>query len=419
MDSNPWSLPWPRELPVVVQNLQKLPIEIVHQILSDLPVIKILAILSWRLPFLWQCVLTHINYGRIFRSYDDISDAMNHYTLYREICWFRRWPPADPSSIFALSSQILIKLLVPLHGMICKMRSKIRAGLDIRAYDLDLLIKHGGKFRPGTTNIRLDGLGQTLNLQTCWVYWNWIKESKRQLNITKSEQKRLSARLVGNFSRFLRQSLDPSQGNPRPNTSHIVARFESSAIKSLRDRNLYHNWLHKHCKPGTDLVELVPYDRYLWLLLETLDKHPFDIGITGLEDTLAKVTLHNEEQGTDAENTGLSTVDKENPSRFQYPEEIADELRTVLKGLMYVYTEPPSLVPRIQWAPAGNVSSSEKWPKFSVDRERHPNILSPIKHQCVNKHIKPHDEREYGWLEAFVKAIRWIESNIGVAKGDF
>ncbi|KAA8575034.1 hypothetical protein EYC84_004255 [Monilinia fructicola] len=297
------------------------------------------------------------------------------------------------------------------------MRRNIRAGLDIEFYDLDLLVKHARAPCPPVINIRTETAEQPLNLRNSWIYWNWIKDSKRELNNLKSKQLRLSARLVEKYPRILKRPLDPSQGAPRPNTAHLVSTFEVYAMRSLGDRNLYHNW-HKHwCIPGTHLVELVPYDRYLWLLFETLDKHPFDVGANGLEDSLARVSLQNKEQGIDLRNSALSHVPKDISSAFVYPEEIADSLRTVLKGLMYIYTEPPLTVPRIRWPQYGN-ESSEKRPEFFVGRAGHENTLQ-TEYRCVNRHIKPHNQREYEWLAAFVKVVTWIELHIGPMKEDF
>ncbi|QSZ37674.1 hypothetical protein DSL72_008773 [Monilinia vaccinii-corymbosi] len=407
-------------LPVVVRNLQKLPREIVHQVLNDLPVIKVLSILSWKIVFLDQCVMSHIYYGRIFSSQDGISMALKHYTLYREICWFHRWPPADTgaASNFASSGQSLSMEWGPLDLIIATMRRTIRAGLDIEFYDLDLLGKHARNPRPSTTNMRAEGAEQPLNLHSCWIYWNWIKESKRELNEIKSKQLRSSARLVEKYPRVLKRPLDPSQGAPRPNTTHLVANLEAHAMRSLRDRNLYHHWHNNWCIPGTHMVELVPYDRYLWLLLETLDKHPFEDRANELEDGLAKVSLQNQEQGINPGHIARPPVSGDALNTFQYPEEVADGLETVLRGLMYIYTEPPLVVPRIRWPPETNESSPEKRPKFFVGRRGHENTPQ-IEHRCVNKHIKPHDQREYEWLAAFLKVVTWIEWNIGPAKEDF
>ncbi|KAF5871800.1 uncharacterized protein Bfra_008824 [Botrytis fragariae] len=418
MDSNVWSIPWPRELPVVVRSLQKLPREIVHQVLSDLPVIKILSILSWQLPYLDECVLSHIVYGRLFSSQGEISHASNHYRLYREMCWFRRWPPADAESVFARSPQMLLSNWVSFDLLISKMRRLIRVGLYINEPDFDLLVKYGRPF-PCITGIELDENGSSLDLKLPWDYWNWIKHAKMELNKRKSDQIRFSAHLMEKYPRVLKRPLDPSQGALRPNTTHTVVMLERLAMRTLKNRNLSHYWDHHQglYKSGRYVIELVPYDRYLQLLLDTLAKYPLDIEVTGLEETLANVSLHNGCQETTLEGTELATILESDPNDFMYPENITASLRVVLKGLMYIYTEPPLTIPRIQWEPPKDDNSSGKWPRFFVDKgiHEHPHFEYP----CANQKIKPYDKREYEWLAAFIEVVTWIELNIGPAKEDF
>ncbi|KAF7942185.1 hypothetical protein BELL_0008g00160 [Botrytis elliptica] len=418
MDTNVWSIPWPRELPVVVRCLQKLPREIVHQVLSDLPVIKILSILSWRLPYLDECVLSHRAYGRLFSSQGEISNALNYYRLYREICWFRRWPAADTDSVFARSPQMLLSWGISVNRMIFQMRRLIRVGLNINDHDFDLLVKYGRPC-PRNADIRFDVNGSFPDLKYCWEYWNWIKNAKMKLNKRKSDQIEFSAYLIEKYPRVLKRPLDPSQGAPRPNTTHTVVMLERKAIKTLKNRSLSHHW-HSNkglYKSGRYVIELVPYDRYLRLLLDTLAKYPLDVEVTGLEETLASVSLHNGRQGTTLEDTKLATIPERDPNDFKYPEEIAASLRVVLKGLMYIYTEPPLTIPRIQWESLRDENSSEKWPRFFVDKGRHehPHFQYP----CANPKIKPYDDREYEWLAAFVEVVTWIELNIGPVKEDF
>ncbi|KAF7888237.1 uncharacterized protein EAF02_002778 [Botrytis sinoallii] len=418
MDTNVWSIPWPRELPVVVRCLQKLPREIVHQVLSDLPVVKILSILSWRLPYLDECVLSHRAYGRLFSSQGEISNALNYYRLYREICWFRRWPAADTDSVFARSPQMLLSWGISVNRMIFQMRRLIRVGLNINDHDFDLLVKYGRPC-PRNTDIRFDVNGPFPDLKYCWDYWNWIKNAKMKLNKRKSDQIEFSAYLIEKYPRVLKRPLDPSQGAPRPNTTHTVVMLERKAIKTLKNRSLSHCWHSNQglYKSGRYVIELVPYDRYLRLLLDTLAKYPLDVEVTGLEETLASVSLHDGGQGTTLEDTKLATIPERDPNDFKYSEEIAASLRVVLKGLMYIYTEPPLTIPRIQWESLRDENSSEKWPRFFVDKGRHehPHFQYP----CANPKIKPYDDREYEWLAAFVEVVTWIELNIGPVNEDF
>ncbi|TEY52448.1 hypothetical protein BOTCAL_0258g00180 [Botryotinia calthae] len=407
MDSNAWSIPWPREPPVVVRSLQKLPREIVHQILSDLPFIKILSILSWKLPYINECVLSHMVYGRLFRSQGEISHVLDHYTLYREICWFHSWPAANAKSLFARSPQMILSHWENLDYMIKEMRRLIRAGLNINYRYIDLFVKYG-RPRPRNTDINFDWNVSPFDLESCWNYWNWVKFAKMQLNQRKSEQIKFSARLIEKYPRILKRPLDPSQGTPRPNTTHIVVMLDRLAMKTLKNRKFLHYWgLNQSLRKSSRyVIELVPYDLYLRLLLDTLAKYPLDVEVTGLEETLANVSLHNGAQGATLENTESATMIERQPNDFKYSDDIANSLRTVLKGLMYIYTEPSLTIPRVQWESLRDVDSSGKWPRFFVDRGK-------------NEQIEPCDEREYEWIAAFVKVVTWIELNIGPAKEDF
>ncbi|TGO65546.1 hypothetical protein BCON_0002g01320 [Botryotinia convoluta] len=298
------------------------------------------------------------------------------------------------------------------------MRRLIRVGLTINDHDFDLLVKYGRPC-PRNKDIELDGNGSFLDLKHCWDYWNWIKNAKMKLNKRKSDQIIFSAHLIEKYPRVLKRPLDPSQGALRPNTTHIVVMLERLAIRTLKNRKLSHYW---DCnqglyKSGRYVIELVPYDRYLRLLLDTLANYPFDVEVTGLEETLANVSLHNGGQGTTLENTESATISARDHNDFKYPENIAVSLRVVLKGLMYIYTEPPLTIPRIQWESLGDINSSEKWPRFFVDKGlyEHPHFEYPY----ANQKIKPHDKREYEWLAAFVEVVTWIELNIGPVKEDF
>ena len=90
------------------------------------------------------------------------------------------------------------------------------------------------------------------------------------------------------------------------------------------------------CCKGVDGIELVPYDKYLWLFLDTIKKYPpasEDHLLRNVERLLDKLTLH--------ESLG---------KQFRYPEKIATSISVVNKGLFNVFTGSLSLfVPIIDW----------------------------------------------------------------------
>jgi hypothetical protein len=51
-----------------------------------------------------------------------------------------------------------------------------------------------------------------------------------------------------------------------------------------------------------------------------------------------------------------------------------------------------------------------------VDSEPHAWDLPKALHRCENSRIAPYDDREYDWLEAFLKVVTWMEDEFGYEK---
>jgi hypothetical protein len=101
-----------------------------------------------------------------------------------------------------------------------------------------------------------------------------VKAAKLKLNASKARQLTIAADLMSEYPEklLLKKPGDPSQGH-RNNLVHIEHRFRKCVEKISRDRKIQHpsiSW----CYPGIDTIELVPYNRFLWTFLESLEKHP-------------------------------------------------------------------------------------------------------------------------------------------------
>jgi hypothetical protein len=77
--------------------------------------------------------------------------------------------------------------------------------------------------------------------------------------------------------------------------------------------------------------------------------------------------------------------------------------------LMYVYTQYPLMVPRVQLPSAESVNEE---PVFCVQTKPHSLYLAPHLHRCVARKVMLHDEREYEWLKAFLAVVDWMEKNL-------
>jgi len=64
----------------------------------------------------------------------------------------------------------------------------------------------------------------------------------------------------------LKRPLDPSQNGPRPNNKHLEMNLRNRASIASKDRVLNHS-RPKRCRRGADMIELVPYDKYLQIYL--------------------------------------------------------------------------------------------------------------------------------------------------------
>jgi hypothetical protein len=423
MDLTTWSKPWPPagKTPIVVGFLTKLPRETIHQVLDDLPIVKVIRLLCYQIDYLNECILTHLRYQEIFSSSQDISLVVEYFTLFRETKVFSNEPLAPPESILAqipgAHSSITLGDIIPIFqtGII-----SIRNRLDGSGLDLDLLAKYGRSPRP----VLVDPFEDARQwLQHGWHYWQWFKDAKLKLNAWKADQLKLAADLVERYPYVVKQTADPRQYVEVCNISHISNRLRTSANKAFRERKLI------HLDPGSVkappyLVEIIPYDRYLWLLLDTLEKHPFYMESLELEDSFQRMVLEPQPLPAKLDNLPLLCTAEKKESDSQYPEEIAGHLRIALKGLVYVYTEDNVTVPRIEWGPRlldpvsqdGSKTEARRWPRFLVNKHiRYPG-MPPRQRIATAQKLKPLDAREYEWIEAFLKTVTWMEEKFGAAK---
>lgn len=159
------------------------------------------------------------------------------------------------------------------------------------------------------------------------------------------------------------------------------------------------------CKYSKELIELIPYDRCLWSFLGTLERYPPKNLWTlkrypDLSSQFSKLSINGDDKSRE---------------EIAYPEDIAKNLDVVMRGLMYVYTESPLLIiPRIVWPKEEELGVPLfKKPVFAVDttaQDRSP-YTEPM-HHCIGQRIRPHVEKEYDWLKAFLKVVAWMEQNL-------
>jgi hypothetical protein len=150
------------------------------------------------------------------------------------------------------------------------------------------------------------------------------------------------------------------------------------------------------CVVGVDVIELLPYDQYLWMFLGTVEKYPPRNANLDVVVQIEKLSVENGDQ-----------------IPWEYPESIQCDLKLVMDGLMYLYTGDAELVvPRIQW-PEKSKELHEPKPTFFINKEPHRMDLPERCHRCIARY-KPYDDREYEWLRAFLKVVSWMEEHLDI-----
>ncbi|KAE9381199.1 hypothetical protein N431DRAFT_424790 [Stipitochalara longipes BDJ] len=397
--------------PAFVMKLQRLPPEIVHQILDCLPLYKVLNLLAHRTPYAAKCVLTHPRLKEAFRSLWDINRILDCFILFRDIRIFCRQSLKD---IFVLSLNYSmigydnVSNSNLMNVLIDKMIDDIRDHLRLELHDIDLL--RSSTDYPPPLDVTFENL---LNR------WLWIKRAKERMNAAKADQWTKAADLLTAFPTLLKKTRDPSQGEPRINIAHITNRFRGNAKRCLNDRRLVHR-RNKPCVPGVDLIELVPYDRYLWLFVNTIQKYPPANDTDALTASFHRLTLNlSEAMGTTLIQEGTtSQVQGESHFYPSYPTDIISSIQTAMDGLFYVYTGSTMLViPRFRWltakGPNFDDNDNVEAPRFFINPKPHRPNLPEDFHRCPVKKQKPFDDREYQWLEAFAKVVTWMQKEFG------
>jgi hypothetical protein len=390
----------PQPLGKTLKYLSNLPREIIHQILQDVDIIKVLNILSHNHGYLSSCIVTSTKFQPLMTPYDpestgaqwikDLANTTKLFILHREICSFRKKPISGPKS-----PSHLPLLLREHYGLWdADMHRDLRKRLVGQIHETVVLDEYEKSvYLPHTTNPFPDQEeARSMDSDILSARWRWIKETWISMGRSKCRQLNMAADMLSEIPgrSALKKPLDPSQ-HPRSSVDHI-ARFLRGKAKKYAESHIPPHKRRPKCMAGAELIELVPYDRYLRIFLGALEKYP--PGAKQLEDEFDELSLN---RGTDTPRV--------------YPQSIMNDLGIAVKGLRYVYNRDPDVnIPRIQWTSLEHVRRSN--PTFAAGHSHHLVNSSPCP-RCVAMYAA-YDEREYEWLKAFLKVVWWMEHNLDI-----
>jgi hypothetical protein len=198
----------PSPLPATLRTLSRLPREVVHQILDDLPLVKGLQILSHNNEFLVGCILSHLKYQYLFPTAEQAASTTEYFILHRDICRFRHQALSGPTSPNGDSylSQNITMLTHPFRNFDLKLHliNQVQASVTVTQLQQEILSPYAsGPYQALP-------LTQIADLR---AHWEWIKEATLKINETKGRQRHLIADLLTEYPGkvMLKRPLDPSQ----------------------------------------------------------------------------------------------------------------------------------------------------------------------------------------------------------------
>ncbi|KIK02765.1 hypothetical protein K443DRAFT_131735 [Laccaria amethystina LaAM-08-1] len=248
----------------VAGRLPKLPRELVHKILDDISLVKVLELVSSHdIPYIDECVSTHFHLRQLLPP-DVLPEAKSYFLLYNTLCERRRRQPLPNLPQLAHDAQVLLQAK-PSRRVDIIAIIKVEILKDLEAY---------APFFP-------------YSVTWLWDLFNVIDASEKKLNAVKSDQLKRMAELMVEYPGMLRDYQDPSQ-EQRRNADHTIAKLLLLSERIKRPQMLSGKFVGRYIFIQHNF-HLVPYDRYLGAFLKVLDRFPSE------DDALTEESIADQE----------------------------------------------------------------------------------------------------------------------------
>ncbi|KAG6820758.1 hypothetical protein H0H93_012022 [Arthromyces matolae] len=360
----------------VARNLSSLPPEVLHNVLDDIPFLRILEIITlYDLPYIEQCVLSHVRYGQLFRTSESLSTLKQYLSLYVYISQRLRCTRKP--------------ILLPGKGpdLFDKILATVQAAIFQFLKPFDLYTQALSQYCPSIAA----GMPDISDHAALHEYWKSLNVAEDCLNQIKASQLERLAQLYIQYPGMLKRRLDTSQESRRMTEQHQIEALRLHAAKMLKAQILGNKFIAK-----TIFAELrfpvIPYDRHLKMFLRILHKFP-------LPDA-------------------LPSAEEPHPVKYYtWPENVISDITTVTEGLAYVY---PKASAKGNYGPILRTmytcysdkdfakASGKNQPQFvggihiTAKKKEHLHYFDP------NDNILPLEEREFEWIEAFLRTCAYM-----------
>ncbi|KAG6910567.1 hypothetical protein DXG01_009517 [Tephrocybe rancida] len=383
-----------RRYHAVAQKLDILPPEVLHKVLDDLPLLKILEVISvHNVPYVDSCVLSHPNYGRIFRTPQSLFILKQYFTLYVELCQRQQGPRSSGNpeiARLARNATQLVKELGKAPGYSDKILAEVKVEVFALLETYKPYMQALAQYSPQSIAGGMPDLSDPVALRHFWTH---LDAAETSLNEAKSAQLLRIARLYAEYPGMLRHRLDDSQESRRLSDHHRIDALKISAQRMLKPQILRGKFVAKAIF-SQQQFPVIPYDRHLKTFLKVIAKFPLD-GPHPLADSAGRRT-----------------------KAYTWPSEVICDIRNVLEGLAYVYPKatiegvhiPTTLrTKHTRYSDAAySASAGNNQPCFMGGFDDHSKKPKHLLYHLDNDRILPLEKREFAWLEAFLRACQYM-----------
>ncbi|MCJ1458695.1 hypothetical protein MMC28_009069 [Mycoblastus sanguinarius] len=411
----------PKSIINAARDMRGLPREIVHQILDDLPLFKVLQLVACREDsgYFDECLLGHMGHQRLFPTFEHLSFIRRLFKLSYEICSSLRYRLVTDGSLLARNVASSIKgSQVTYESLRRHLHNKIAR----------ILKSEAGK------NYLKDRIPQDWHptaYQPMSDLWRSLQRAVLTYKEANGTQMMKMASICETWPQMMKKASDPAW-EPRRNTGHVPLQIRIFADK------LHRNVVKRSHLFRYHLFPLVPFDIKLQLFVKTLQKHPLP--------TSTKSTPSNVRDSIRADGTNIAeAIDRLslNDSTTPHSETIITDIEIALAGMAYVYTNrnkevgyrTPKVL-RTKFTPWSAAPFRKKispatceWPVFMSPPLPHLELLNAAKIETsarrwyddvlpqyhsstpekYSQPQQPYHELEVEWLEAFLRAVSFME----------
>jgi hypothetical protein len=238
-----------------VKRLPSLPPEVVHKVLSDLQLSRVLHIIcAHDLPYLDFCVTSHLHIGKVLPQ-ERLKDIKDFFTLYLDILRMHRYPGLHHPHIPALecdAASFLNRGGRP-HDVVLHIASAIFRKLTQYNTFYEALDLHTKESIPSFHLVDI------ASVESLRHFFEAMSVAEAAMNKKKSDQLLRIVQLVKEYPMSLKALNDPSQ-EMRKNEQHLIDQLTTLSKSMLKPQVLDRSFVGKR-RFASHYLFLVPYDR--------------------------------------------------------------------------------------------------------------------------------------------------------------